>query len=162
MVPQSAHQFRATIAISGINPYVDIPPDVSRAFGKRANIPVKGDLNGVPIQGTLVPVGGGRHRLYVNGNMRKKTGAVVGDEITLSLELDDRPRDLPVPPLLRAALDADPEARAVYDGLPPSHRNEYLAYLNYLKTPEALERNVSKVILKLKSQKSKTRTAKTR
>ena len=154
MKSKSAHRFYATIAIIGINPYVEIPPDVSRAFGKRANIPIQGSLNGVPIQGTLVPVGGGRHRLYINGDMRKKTGTAVGDEIVLSLEFDERPHDLPVPTLFQAALDANPEARASFERLPPSHRNEYLAYLNYLKTPEALERNVRKVIAALLKKKT--------
>jgi len=86
--------------------------------------------------------------------MRKKTGTGVGDEIALSLEYDDRPHDLPVPPLLQAALNANPEARDAYEGLTPSHRNEFLAYLNYLKTPEALERNVRKVIAALLKKKA--------
>jgi hypothetical protein len=158
MNPPAAHfEFRAKILISGINPYVDIPPEVSREFGKRGNVHIKGSLNELPVRGTLVPVGGGRHRLYINGDMRKKTGTAVGDEIALCLEFDDRPRDLPVPPALRAALDAKPEARAVFDGLPPSRHHEFLAYLNYLKTPEALERNVKKVILKIKEQRPKIR-----
>jgi hypothetical protein len=155
MVPEAASfEFTARIAIIGINPYVEIPPEISRALGKRGSIPVRGSLNGSPIVATLVPTGGGRHRLYINGDMRRQTGTAVGDEVTISLERAAGPRVLPVPLLFQQALDAEPEARAIYEALPPSHRNEYLAYLNFLKTPEALERNVRKVIARLLEKKT--------
>jgi len=73
-------QFTATIYKVGINPLVDVPAEVSRAFGIRGYVPVRGRLNGAPIRATLVPSGGGRHRLYINGDMRKQAGVESGDE----------------------------------------------------------------------------------
>ncbi|OGO32575.1 MAG: hypothetical protein A2Z29_04210 [Chloroflexi bacterium RBG_16_56_11] len=153
MSPAAVRSFRAKIGIAGINPYVDVPARVSRAFARRGPVPVKGALNGHPIQATLVPTGGGRHRLYINIYMRKATGVKVGDEIRLELEYDDRPRELPVPKTLKEALERNRKAGEVFARLPPSHRNEYLAYLNSLKTPEALARNIEKVIASLLKQK---------
>jgi len=66
-------RFRATIYRQGPNPHVDVPESVSRAFaawGQAGRIIVVGTLNKVPIRATLIPVGRGRHRLYVNGGMK--------------------------------------------------------------------------------------------
>lgn len=142
-------EFTSTILKAGINPYVDVPEEIGRTFGTHGNIPVKGFINEYSIRATLVPIGGGRHRLYINGEMRRGAGVEVGDTIRVSLEPDNEPRELPVPLLLRKFLDSDSKAGAAWDKLPPSYRREYLAYLNSLKTPEALERNVRKVIAEL-------------
>jgi len=139
-------EFSAVIYKVGINPCVDIPERVSRTFGIRGNIPVTGALNGLPIRATLVPIGEGRHRLYINGEMRRRARVNAGDRINLRLELDTTPRMLPLPKPLDAALKENETAGAAWERLTPSHRKEILAYLNWLKTPESLERNVKKVI----------------
>jgi hypothetical protein len=72
MKKRSLQRFSAKISKVVINPCVDVPESVSVFFGKRGNVPVVGTLNGYPIRTTLVPVGRGRHRLYINGEMRKK------------------------------------------------------------------------------------------
>ncbi len=73
----------ARIRKIGVNPYVEVPRRVSDTFGIRGNVPVKGNLNGVPIRATLVPTGKERHRLYVNGDMRKRAGVDVGETVTV-------------------------------------------------------------------------------
>jgi hypothetical protein len=148
--------FAAKIEIIGINPYVAVPPEVSRALAMRRHIPVRGSINGFPIKATLVPVGGGRHRLYINGEMRKGAGVGVGDKIKVSIELDTDPRIQPVPETLRKALAANKEAESVWNRLPPSRRKEFLDYLNWLKTPAALDRNTGKVIAALLKKKNNT------
>ena len=47
---------------------------------------------------------------------------------------------------LREALEENPQAKAAWEALSPSRRREILSYLNFLKTPAALERNVQKTI----------------
>jgi len=85
-------QFTATIYKVGVSPLVDVPEAVSRAFGVRGYVPVKGMLNDTPIRATLVPAGGGHHHLYINGQMRKQAGVDTGDEVDISLEFDAEPR----------------------------------------------------------------------
>ncbi len=133
--------FSAVIQKVGINPCVDVPEQVSKAFTRRGYVPVKGQLNGHPIRATLVPVGGGRHRLYINTEMRKAAGVGVGDLVFLKLALDPESRDLTVPPELAA--------KAVFEKFPPSHKKEILEYLNSLKRVEYRKKNIAKLILKL-------------
>ncbi|MBI3983010.1 MAG: DUF1905 domain-containing protein [Gemmatimonadetes bacterium] len=81
----------------GINPCVDVPARVSAFFGARGPVPVKGTLNGHAVRGTLIPIGDGRHRFYVNGFMRKAAGLEVGDTARLVLEADRASRAGMVP-----------------------------------------------------------------
>ncbi len=141
-----AVRFSAALYRIGINYAVDVPVSVSEAFGKRGNVPVSGTVNGVPLRATLVPIGGGRHRLFLNAVTRKALGVGEGDTVEFSLSLDMESRARPVPPLFQEALNSDPEAKAAWEKLTPSRRKEILAYLNNLKSPESLKHNVEKVI----------------
>jgi hypothetical protein len=144
--------FSARIYKVGINPCVDVPPSVTRALGRRGYIPVRGTVNGSQMRSTFVPKGGGSHRLYLNMDIRRRAGADVGDEVSISLEVDTEPRVIPVPEPFAKALEGHPEAKLEFDKLTPSRRKEILAYLNSLKTPEALERIILKVINQLLEQ----------
>jgi hypothetical protein len=143
------HRFTATVYKLGINPCVDVPQRVSQAFGKRGYVPVVGTLNGQPIRATLVPKGGGFHRLYLNGEMRKRAQVKGGDAVNITLERDTQPRDLPMPEALALALEQNPSARAVFDRLTASRKKEILSYLNWLKRPETLKKNVDRLIAEL-------------
>ncbi len=147
-----SQRFSAKIYKQGINPCVDIPQELSTAFGTRGYVPVKGTLNGHPILATLVPKGGGRHRLFINGEMRKRARVDVGDEIDLVLEMDTEPRVVPMPKALAEALEKNREANLAFERLTPSHQREILTYLNWVKRPETLKRNVEKVIRFLKQR----------
>jgi hypothetical protein len=138
--------FSAVIGKVGINPCVDVPERVSKSIKKTGYIPVTGTLNGFSMRATLVPAGNGRHRLYINTEMRKKANVAVGDLIHLALALDTKPRDVPMPQAFAAALESNEKAKVAFEKLPPSHQKEILVYLNYLKKPETLKRNVEKVI----------------
>ena len=99
--------FSAVIGEVGVNPCVDVPESDSSCLKASGYIPVAGALNGFPIRATLVPVGNGRHRLYVNAEMRKRAGVAVGDLIHLALALDTKPRDAPMPKAFAAALESN-------------------------------------------------------
>ncbi|MEW6222113.1 MAG: YdeI/OmpD-associated family protein [Candidatus Hadarchaeota archaeon] len=142
-------KFVAEIRKKGINPYVDVPKRVSESFGRKGYVPVKGTINRTSIRATLVPVGSGRHVLYVNTEIRKNVMVDVGDSVAISLGLDTEPRVVPMPDEFKLALPRNKKAKMAFDKLPPSHQREYLNYLNSLKTPESLKINTTKVIKKL-------------
>jgi hypothetical protein len=144
-----SQRFRAEIFRVGINPCVDVPQEVSAALGRKRYIPVVGTLNGAPFRSGLVSLGGGRHRLFIDTEMRRDAGVDVGDRAEMVLEYDPEPRIEPAPEQLTRSLEANPAAREAWEGLTPSRRKEILRYLNSLKRPESLHRNVEKVIQEL-------------
>jgi hypothetical protein len=147
--------FSALVQKEGINPYVDPPLGTgAKLDGKKGVIPVKVWLDSHPFRANLMPLGpkrtraapGIHHRLYLHGIMRKSVGKDVGDRISVVLELDLRPPAVPMNPRLAGELKKDPQAKAVFESLSPSHQKELKRYLNQLKSPEALQRNIDKVM----------------
>ena len=141
--------FSATIYKLGINPCVDVPKRVSQTFGKRGYVPVRGMLNRQPIRATLVPKGEGRHRLFINGDMRKRAAVDVGNRVKLTLRVDGQPRIVAMPQKFAHALRSNRAAKVAFEQLQPSIRKQILTYLGWLKSPEALQRNIEKTIAML-------------
>lgn len=139
-------EFSATIFKVGINPCVDAPEVVSRAFDKRGYVAVKGTLNGHPFRANLVPIGGGRHRLYLNAEMRKCAQADTGDIVQIMLEIDTESRELAMPDDLAKALQAAKGASEAFEALTPSRRKELLTVLLHTKLPEIRQRRIDRIV----------------
>lgn len=60
----------------------------------------------------------------------------------------------PVHPAFSKALKASAKARAAFDAMPPSHRREYLEWINEAKKDETRGRRIAKAIEQLAQQKS--------
>lgn len=152
-------KFTAKIEIIGVNPYVEVPPQVLNQLflesdKKNGPLPVKGTLNEKPFIQTVVKFQG-LWRLYLNIPMRKATGTTVGDTVTVEIFYDPKPRIEPIPEQLLKAFQKNPLAKEVFNRFPPSHQKEYLRYLNSLKSEEALSRNIEKVTQHLSGKRVK-------
>jgi hypothetical protein len=146
-------KFSAEIYKIGINPVVDPPDGVLKtlfeAAGRsRGPIPVTGRLNGRDFIQTLVKYAGA-WRLYINGPMLKDSGLAVGDTAEIEIEFDLRPRSVPFPARFLRALAGNAAAKKAFEELAPSRRKEILRYLAALKTGDALERNIERLVRNL-------------
>ena len=142
------HNFRAEIYKVGINAVVNVPVEVTAALHKgKGYIRIKGTINGFAFSTTLVPVKGAPYRLFVNIPMLKGGNAALGDTAKFSIEPETAPvdHDYPMVPQLEKQLKAK-KLLSAFEGLTPSRRKDILKYLNYLKTEEALQKNIDKVI----------------
>jgi hypothetical protein len=132
----------------GERPLVEVPFDVKERFG-RARAPVRGTVDGAEFR-TTVAVYGGRYYLGFNREIRDRAGIAIGDEVEVALELDREPRTVDVPPALAGALEGDPQAKAAFDGLSYTHRNEYARWVAEAKRDETRERRVEKAVAMLR------------
>lgn len=142
--------FTALIEIIGVNPFVYLPEKVLeqvflQAGKDKGKIPVKMTIDGHAFIQTLVRYSG-HWRLYLNTPMRKAAMKEVGDTAVFEIWYDPEERIVVLHPKFITALEQNPEARKVYDQLPPSRRQEIAKYLSFLKTEESLDRNVKKAI----------------
>src|SRR5580693_2400269 len=72
--------------------YVSIPASVSRAIGRRGVVPVVASVNGVAeVHASIVPCGGGRHRLRLNAATRDAADAELGRRLSVRLWIDENP-----------------------------------------------------------------------
>lgn len=148
--------FSQTIKKIGINPLVDPPNIILDAIFREAAktkgpIPVRGKLNGIDFIQTLVKYQG-EWRLYINGEMLKASGLQVGDTAEIEIAFDPRPREVPGPPKFAKALKDDQIAEAEFHKLTPGRKKEILRYLGFLKSQEALERNIDRVLKQLRGE----------
>jgi len=145
--------FRARIFKVGINPCVKVPRVItSKMTPTKGYIPIKGTIVNYPFEQTLVPVKDSEYRLYVNGIMLKGSGAQVGDTVKFSIEQTAAKRkDGRMLPELKREL-ASAKLSSAFKLLTPSRQKEILRYLNYLKTKEARDRNIKKVLDSLRSK----------
>jgi len=129
--------------------FVPVPFDVEATFGKK-RVKVKATIDGVPYRGSLVRMGKPCHMLGVLKEIRAKIGKGPGDQVHVVVEEDTEPRLVEVPADLRQALDADPEAGRLFDGLSYTHQKEYAGWVTEAKRPETRENRILKVVDMLK------------
>ncbi len=156
-------EFRAAIAINGINPYVLVSHARAQALqpGWRKPMPVRVQINGKPDPPwriNMMPRGDGSFFLYLHGNVRKASRTAVGDRVTVSLHFDRAYRGGPMhrmPASFRSALAANGSAAAAWKALPPSRRKEVLRYFAGLKSAEARARNIASAITVLSGKNAR-------
>ena len=127
------------------NVALDVPTSVSDAFGVRGHVPVVGTADEADLIATLVPVGGGRHRLFLNGAVRSAIGKGVGDSVEIRIRLDRSDRTPETPMDLQAAL-AGEGATAFWEALPPSRRKELLVWLADAKRDQTRANRVGRIV----------------
>jgi uncharacterized protein YdeI (YjbR/CyaY-like superfamily) len=121
-----------------------VPFDAKAEYGS-ARAPVRCTINGVEYRSRL-SVYDGTTYLGLRKDVREAARVSVGDEVQVTMELDDEPREVEVPPALAAALAGDAAARGAYERLSFTHRKEYAQWLAEAKRPETRERRVRKAI----------------
>jgi hypothetical protein len=124
---------------------VDVPAEISRAVG-RARVPVVVRFaRGAPFRATLQPSGGGRHRLFLNGEMRAAAGVKLGDRVSLEVRVDRAMREVPIPPDLREALEEE-GMLAAWTSMPPGMREHIVRWIEKAVHESTREKRVVRAV----------------
>jgi hypothetical protein len=145
-----ANKFKAKIKIIGINPFVFVPENILKEIFRQAgkekgHIPVCGAVNRKPYRQTLVRYSG-EWRFYINTTMLKDSPKRIGEMIEVTIRHDPEERTIHPHPDLAKALNANIEAKKVFDSLPASRQKEIVRYIAALKTPESISKNIERAI----------------
>jgi hypothetical protein len=131
---------------------VYLPPEVVEALGGM-RVRVSGTLNGVEFASNTMPAGHGEACLGVHKATREAAGVEFGEVVQVELEVDERPREVELPPELTEALAGEPELRAVFDKLSFTHRLEYAKWIGDAKRPETRMRRVNEALERLRARR---------
>ena len=90
MAPEATIRFNGRIrlwdpASGGGLAVIDVPDDLVSALGGRKQYRVSGTINGAPYAGSGMLVAGGGYCVGVSKASLKASGAVVGDEVVVSI-----------------------------------------------------------------------------
>ena len=116
------------------------------AVGEGARrFPVVATVNGYTWR-TSVTRMKGEFLLGLSREVRQGAGVQAGDEVEVTVELDEAPREVEVPTALAAALAADPDASAAFAGMAFTHRKEYARWVADAKREETRQRRVQQAV----------------
>ena len=149
------YEFDAVIVkVDGIDSaFLEFPYDVGAEFGTKGRVKVKATFDGIEYRGSLVKMGLKCHIIGIRQEIRSKIGKGPGDKVHVTIEKDDEPRVVEVPPDLQEALDKDPEARAIFDKMSYSHKREYVNAILEAKKPETRKARVEKMKVMIRGKK---------
>jgi len=147
--------FTATLETNGKTATgIEVPPEVVEQLGKGKKPPVTVTIGDHSYRST-VAVMGGRFLLPVSADNRTKAGIVAGDEVDVTLVLDEAKREVTVPDDLAAALATDPVAKAFFEGLSFSLQRYHVEQVTGAKTAETRQRRIEKSLALLSQQKAR-------
>ena len=128
---------------------MEVPFDVEAAFGSKRPR-VKATFEGVPYRGILTRMGTEHHLLIILKEIREKIGKTFGDEVKITVELDEEPRVIEIPADLKKAFKVEKEAKTSFDKLSYTHQREYVMWINEAKREETRQNRIVKAIEMLK------------
>ena len=151
-----AIKFRALLQPRGPAAAVILDDAQVAAVGEGAKrFPVVATVNSYTWR-TSVARMGGEFLLGLNKEVRQGAGVEAGDEVEVAVELDTAPREVEVPEALAAALAADPQAKASFEGMAFTHRKEYARWVAEAKQQETRQRRVQQAIEMIRAGKART------
>jgi uncharacterized protein YdeI (YjbR/CyaY-like superfamily) len=127
-----------------------LPFDSAKAWGKRGQLRIKGEINGFAFSGTLFPTGSGTHFLIVNKKLLAGGKTAAGLKAKFRLQPDTTPRPAPPPAkeLLRE-LGQSKRLLRFFESLSRSRRNEIAKWIAQCKTSEARTRRSQQIAERL-------------
>jgi Bacteriocin-protection, YdeI or OmpD-Associated/Domain of unknown function (DUF1905) len=144
-------EFRTTVTLGGKTATgLQVPDEVVTALGAGKRPPVVVTVGGHTYRSTVAPMGGA-FWIPLAAEHREAAGLTAGDEVDVVVEHDAAPREVALPEDLAAAFDDD--VRAFFDGLAPSHRKEWVRWVEEAKKPETRAARVEKTVESLRAGK---------
>jgi hypothetical protein len=143
-------RFRTVVELGGKTATgMQVPDEVVAEVsgGKRA--PVRITVGGHAYRTTLARMGG-RWLVPLSAENRGAAGVAAGDAVEVEIELDAAERTVEVPEDLAAALAGEQAARAYFDGLAYTHRQEWVRWVEEAKRPETRARRVTATVERLR------------
>jgi antitoxin component of MazEF toxin-antitoxin module len=144
-------EFRTTVELGGKTATgLRVPDDVVEALGAGKRPPVVVTLGGYTYRTTVAQMGGA-YFVPLAAEHREQAGVAAGDEVDVRIELDSAPRETALPDDLDAALDD--AARTHFHSLAPSHRKEWVRWVEEAKKPETRAARIEKTAASLREGK---------
>ncbi|MEO5743740.1 MAG: YdeI/OmpD-associated family protein [Terracoccus sp.] len=147
----SLMKFRAEVELGGKTATgIAVPDEVVAALGAGRRPPVLVTVGGHAYRTTVASMGG-RFMVPLSAENRAAAGVAAGDEVEVEVVGDTAPRQVAVPDDLAQALAADLTAAAFFDGLAPSHRKEWVRWIEEAKQAQTRASRLTRTVAALQA-----------
>lgn len=123
--------------------FVVLPKDVSAKLPRRGRTTVDGTINGHGFQATLEPDGQLSHWLRLNEALLEAAGVNIGDNVTFEITPVEQEPEPEVPPDVKEALEAAPEALAVWNDTTTIARLDWIHWITSAKQSKTRAKRIS-------------------
>ncbi|WP_026874734.1 YdeI/OmpD-associated family protein [Jiangella gansuensis] len=143
--------FHTTLwASGGNNVGIVVPEEVVLSFGRGKRVPVTVTIDGAYTYRNTIASMGGQYLISFNAETRAATGRGAGDEVEVTLEVDDAPRTVETPEALARAFASDPKAAEAWSRLSYSKQRAHALAIDGAKAEETRQRRVDKILAELR------------
>jgi hypothetical protein len=149
-------EFKAPLTKVGNATILRLPMEASAKLPSRGMAMVEGTINGRLFQAPLEPDGQKSHWLKLDDlsdKVRRDIAIKPGDVVTLVITPSQQWPEPVVPDDLKKALDADPEARAMWEATTPIARWDWIRSVRSTRNAETRKRRIEVACSKLRSGK---------
>lgn len=126
--------------------YVKFPYDTKECFGKNGIIKVCATFDGYCYRGILAKMDRECHIIGITKEIRSKIDKGPGDEIEVTIKLDNESRLEEIPIILKEAFNSNIEAKTFFDTLSDSQKNKFIKFITSAKKEETKKLRLEKVI----------------
>jgi len=139
-------------AATGGGACIAVPFDAKTTFGTARSVRVVATYDGHEASSNVASMGG-RTVLGIHKATREAIGKGPGDGVRVTVRKDESERVVEVPPELDAWFRAEPNVRALYEGLSFSHRREYAQWVSEAKRHATRDRRAAKAVAMIREAK---------
>jgi hypothetical protein len=152
----TTQRFTTQIQKSGTKTLIEIPFNPNEVWGGKQRHYVSGTVNGCAVRALLITEG--EQYLMTLGDAWMRDNPIeVGATVDVILSAEGPQSEL-LAADLAAALTADPQAKAFFDGLATYYRKNYLRWIDSAKQPETRAARIEKTVQLLKAGKKQKET----
>jgi hypothetical protein len=123
--------------------FLVLPADASAKLPARGMVTVDGTLAGQAFQATLEPDGEGSHWLKVEQALRDAAGVAPGAQVALEIAPVEKEPEPKVPPDVRKAFAAHPDALATWQDITPVARRDWIHWITSGKKAETRVKRIA-------------------
>jgi len=125
--------------------YFIVPFNVPEVYRTKAQVKVRGTIDGYPYRGSIANMGEG-HCMVVKKEIRQAIGKSAGDTVKVVMDIDTEPRIVEVPEDFQQVLNNNPKAKEIFDTFSYTHKKEYVQWIEGAKKQETRENRIKKAI----------------
>ena len=142
-------RFQTTLAKSGTRTFNALPFNPNEVWGVKPRHHITGTINGCAVRGSL---GSDRTQYFLplGAAWRRGTGLDAGAKVTVVLS-PEGPQSESLSPDVARALEAEPRAKAFFEGLATFYRNTYIKWIESAKRPETRAARIREMLALLKA-----------